>query len=416
MTDTELVIPFYSPWHAPFVQAALEGCGVAARVVSRADDEVVHLGLSSVNNDACYSAILEVGQVRSELEDPSRCALRAGAEKEAGSGTGAAAGVSAVVATPSTCVGCRADDLPYLVARAIGPLNVSVHRVHETIDELPDYAQRRIAAALVGGDVLLQTKLHVAPRATEKGRLKLNALVQRERSLAVEALAQSRSFDIEVFARNVHNGAKDLIDPQLRPPSIGVVGSSSPVFNPCMNGDLVNCIEREGCEAVLPYLAPTVCYALFQQNCTCTLLSALDELCSSLSNVSTRYPCYTVGQLKGYAKGVVPEDVTSGQGWMLAGQMLALWGSGVRNILFVSVFGCMAGHVAGQGPLKRIRELCPGINLASVEYDPGTSVVNQVNRIKLLTSIAKRSAQRAGGDGAEAPCVEAVRGECACTA
>lgn len=384
MSESLVIVPFFSPWHAPFVQAALDGCGMNVRIVADADDEVVHLGLASVNNDACYSAIMAAGQARSALEEHSdHGGVSAGA-------VGEEARVGVAVSVPSTCVHCRADDLPYLVGRALGDSASEILDIAEAIQRLPKYAQQRMAAALVGGDILLQTKLHVSAYADEEGRRALDEMVERERDLAVAALSSGKSFDIEVFARNVHQGAVSAMTRSDSIPAIGVVGSPSLVFNPGMNGELVHCIQREGCEAVLPYLSPSISYSLFQHGVSCPLAKALDELCASLPDVPTRYSCETVGQLKDHARGFIPEDVVCGAGWMLAGQMLSLWGNGVRSILYASVFGCMAGHVSGQGVLKGVRNACPSINLASVEYDPGTSVVNQVNRIKLLASIAKR--------------------------
>lgn len=385
MGESSMIVPFFSPWHAPFVQAALDGCGVNASLVADTDDNIVHLGLASVNNDACYSAIIAAGQALSVLEsspDNDRVS------DENASSAGEAGMVLSIL---SPCVHCRSDDLPYLVGRALGGSASGVLDVKETIERLPRYAQERIAAALVGGDVLLQTKLHVGARADDEGKKRLEEMVNRERQLAVAALSSGGSFDVELFARNVHRGAEAAMSFSDPVPAIGVVGSPSLVFNPTMNGELVNCIQNEGCEAVLPYLSPSISYSLFQRGVSCAMAKALDELCASLADVSTRYPCETVGQLKDRARGFVPEDVVCGSGWMFAGQMLSLWDNGVRSILYASVFGCLAGHVSGQGVLKSIRCACPSINLVSVEYDPGTSAVNQKNRIKLLASVAKRS-------------------------
>lgn len=391
MNESLMIVPFFSPWHAPFVQAALDGCGMNVRIVADVDDEVVHLGLASVNNDACYSAIMAAGQARRVLED------RLGAEGSSERAIEEKTQIGVTVSAPSTCVHCRADDLPYLMGRALGDSASEILDVKEAIKKLPKYAQQRMAAALVGGDILLQTKLHVSAYADEEGRKVLDEMVDRERRLAVDALSSGKSFDVELFARNVHQGAIPAMSLPDPAPAIGLVGSPSLVFNPGMNGELVSCIQKEGCEAVLPYLSPSISYSLFQYGVSCALAKALDELCASLAVVSTRYSCATVGQLKDHAHDFVPEDVVCGSGWMLAGQMLSLWGNGVHSILYASVFGCMAGHVSGQGVLKSIRNVCPSINLASVEYDPGTSVVNQVNRIKLLASVAKRPHPAGGG-------------------
>ena len=79
---------------------------------------------------------------------------------------------------------------------------------------------------------------------------------------------------------------------------------------------------------------------------------------------------------------------TCGEGWFLTAEMLELIESGVDNILCLQPFACLPNHVTGKGMIKKIRELHPEANIAPIDYDPGASEVNQLNRIKLMLSVA----------------------------
>lgn len=78
-----------------------------------------------------------------------------------------------------------------------------------------------------------------------------------------------------------------------------------------------------------------------------------------------------------------------GEGWFLAGEMIELINSGVPNVVCIQPFACLPNHVVGKGVIKRIREAYPEANIAAVDYDPGASEVNQLNRIKLMLSVAR---------------------------
>ena len=90
---------------------------------------------------------------------------------------------------------------------------------------------------------------------------------------------------------------------------------------------------------------------------------------------------------------MVSEWVDCGMGWALAGQALLFAEGGVDGIAYARTFGCLSGHVCGQGIMKRLREIGNGrgspVAYATIEYDPGTSALNQANRIKLLAAIAR---------------------------
>ena len=45
----------------------------------------------------------------------------------------------------------------------------------------------------------------------------------------------------------------------------------------------------------------------------------------------------------------------------------------------------------GKGVIKALRKSYPQANIAAVDYDPGASEVNQLNRIKLMLSAARKA-------------------------
>ena len=78
-----------------------------------------------------------------------------------------------------------------------------------------------------------------------------------------------------------------------------------------------------------------------------------------------------------------------GEGWFLTGEMVELITHGTRNIVCIQTFACLPNHVVGKGVIKKVRERYPQANIVAVDYDPGASEVNQLNRIKLMLSAAK---------------------------
>ena len=73
--------------------------------------------------------------------------------------------------------------------------------------------------------------------------------------------------------------------------------------------------------------------------------------------------------------------------------MIELIKSGVPNIVCTQPFGCLPNHVVGKGVIKELRHQYPDSNIVAVDYDPGASEVNQLNRIKLMLSTAGKNLQ-----------------------
>jgi predicted nucleotide-binding protein (sugar kinase/HSP70/actin superfamily) len=102
-------------------------------------------------------------------------------------------------------------------------------------------------------------------------------------------------------------------------------------------------------------------------------------------------PTTHIRELATYAEPIVSGCNQTGEGWFLTGEMLELIHSGVPNIVCAQPFGCLPNHVVGKGVIKELRRQHPESNIVAVDYDPGASEVNQLNRIKLMLSTAVKN-------------------------
>ena len=74
--------------------------------------------------------------------------------------------------------------------------------------------------------------------------------------------------------------------------------------------------------------------------------------------------------------------------------MLDLIHEGADNIICCQPFGCLPNHVVGKGVIKEIRRRYPEANIVAIDYDPGASEVNQLNRIKLMLGSAVKKLEK----------------------
>ena len=95
-----------------------------------------------------------------------------------------------------------------------------------------------------------------------------------------------------------------------------------------------------------------------------------------------------ISKLADMAKDIVSLGYQTGEGWFLTGEMLELIHNGATNIVCTQPFACLPNHVVGKGVIKELRRRHPEANIVAIDYDPGASEVNQLNRIKLMLATA----------------------------
>ena len=90
------------------------------------------------------------------------------------------------------------------------------------------------------------------------------------------------------------------------------------------------------------------------------------------------------------ADGYIDTGTKMGEGWLLTAEMVELIRTGAPNVVCAQPFACLPNHVVGKAVIKELRRRYPESNIVAVDYDPGASEVNQLNRIKLMLSTAKK--------------------------
>ncbi len=188
-------------------------------------------------------------------------------------------------------------------------------------------------------------------------------------------------------------------------PRVGVVGEILVKFHPTANNQIVDVIEREGCEAVVPGLVEFFLFGIaggiFQQparreerarraRAACAAIKKLRKPVNDALEKSSRFdPPADIYELADYASEILSLCNSMGEGWLLTAEMVELIRSGCPNVVCTQPFACLPNHVVGKAIIKELRRRYPESNIVAVDYDPGASEVNQLNRIKLMIAVAK---------------------------
>jgi predicted nucleotide-binding protein (sugar kinase/HSP70/actin superfamily) len=192
-------------------------------------------------------------------------------------------------------------------------------------------------------------------------------------------------------------------------PRVGVVGEILVKFHPTANNQIVELIESEGCEVVVPGLAEFFLYGIsgaiwqskalgrskkskYGSKASLKVVSMLRRPITQALKKSKRFDVpATIYELADYASDVLSLCNSMGEGWLLTAEMIELIHNGAPNIVCTQPFACLPNHVTGKGVIKELRRQHPESNIVAIDYDPGASEVNQLNRIKLMIAVAKEN-------------------------
>ena len=200
------------------------------------------------------------------------------------------------------------------------------------------------------------------------------------------------------------------IHEDVRKPRVGVVGEILVKYMPLANNHLVELLEREGAEAVVPDLMDFMNYSLYNGTYKKKFLSAKSDLAARAGvwairqlrkpaldalEKSKRFEApMPIEQVADLAKPFLSIGNQYGEGWFLTGEMVELIRTGAPNIVCIQPFACLPNHVVGKGVIKVLKKEYPQANIVAVDYDPGASEVNQLNRIKLMLSSAQKNMEK----------------------
>ncbi len=400
-----ILCPQMSPIHFDILESAFNACGYHFEVLSNDNRQCVDMGLKYVNNDACYPSLIVVGQIMDALLSGRYNLNRV-----------------AVIMT-QTGGGCRATNYVGFIRRALekaGMPQIPVISLNMAgIEKNPGFKLNlnlltRAAYGAVFGDIFMRCVYRMRPYEKEPGSV--NAVHQKWLKKCQDFVS-ARHLSFFTFRKMCRQIVADfdavpITDTQK--PRVGIVGEILVKFAPTANNHLVELLEAEGAEAVVPDLLDFMLYCFYNQiykadhlgmSKKAALISkagidALEFLRGSAADALKKSKHFTppvsIYHLVEYAKPIVSIGNQTGEGWFLTGEMVELIKSGVNNIVCTQPFGCLPNHVVGKGVIKALRSRYPLSNIVAIDYDPGASEVNQLNRIKLMLSTAQKNLKSAG--------------------
>ncbi len=405
-----ILAPQMSPIHFELVEVLLKNEGYNCVLMPSVDQGAVDMGLKYVNNDICYPSILVTGQIMEAVLSGKYDLSR-----------------TAVLIT-QTGGGCRATNYIALIRKALKDSGhpevpvISLTAASGLDEDNPGFKVFKPALlvkalyALLYGDLIMQLLYRVRPYEEKPGAA--DELYDRMMAEAKgELLRASRSSFYKLCQRTVDAfEALPLVNDRSKP-RVGVVGEILVKFHPTANNQVVRVIEQEGCEANVPGLVDFFLFGMtnavnmkdelgtkatsrFTHKAGIKLVEGFREPINKMLEASTRFEPYpSVWELAEKAGQVLSLCNTMGEGWLLTAEMCDLIETGTPNIVCCSPFACLPNHVVGKAVIKRLREMHPKSNIVAVDYDPGASEVNQLNRIKLMISVAKENYRNNRGEG-----------------
>ena len=395
-----ILCPQMSPIHFDLIEPAVRSCGYNLEVLQNSDRTAIDTGLKYVNNDACYPSLIVVGQIMDAL-------LSGKYDLE-----------HTAVIMSQTGGGCRASNYIGFIRRALeraGRPQIPVISLNANgMETNPGFKitlplLTKAMQAVVYGDLFMRVLYATRPYEAKAGSA--NALHEKWKAICIKSL-QKHSLSMAEFNRNIRGIIHDFDElprRDVQKPRVGIVGEILVKFSPLANNHVVELLEAEGAEAVMPDLLDFLLYCFYNSNfkadnlggkrstahlCNMgiSLLEYFRRTCRRELERSTHFlPPARIQDLASMAKHYVSLGNQTGEGWFLTGEMLELIHSGTTNIICTQPFGCLPNHIVGKGVIKGLRASHPEANIIAVDYDPGASEVNQLNRIKLMLSTAQKN-------------------------
>ncbi|WFD08999.1 2-hydroxyacyl-CoA dehydratase [Tepidibacter hydrothermalis] len=390
-----ILCPQMSPMHFKFIQEAFKSEGYNLEVIESMDKKCIDEGLKYVNNDACYPSIIVIGQMINALKS-NKYDLD-----------------NTSIMISQTGGGCRASNYIGFLRKALkdsGFSNIPVISANLSgIEKNPGFKVsislvKKVAMGCIYGDLFMRVLYKTRPY--EKVVNSANKLYD---DWTLNCFENIKNGKIGEFKKNIKDIIYDFDNLEMSyetKPKIGLVGEILVKYHPLANNNIVEMLEREGSEVVVLDLIDFFLYSIYGNIYRYDYLSG-KKINKDLSQIVIAFIEYTRNYIRKYlnkskhfnsskniyeladkASSVVSLGNQTGEGWLLTAEMIELIEDGVENIVCMQPFACLPNHITGKGVIKELKRRYPKANIVALDYDPGASEVNQINRIKLMLSTA----------------------------
>ncbi len=395
-----ILCPQMSPPHFELMQAALQSEGFNLKILPTVDKAAVDMGLKYVNNDACFPAVIVIGQLLQALK----------------SGEYDLNNTSVMIS--QTGGGCRATNYIALLRKALFDAklaNVPVISANvSSLEKNPGFKitgklLKKAVIATIYGDLLSRVLHRIRPYEKIPGSANLLYRTWMEMLKSQLEAGNYKHYDQRIM--EVVRDFDYLAINDHPKPRVGVVGEILVKYHPDANNNVVSVLENEGAEVIIPDMLDFFSYCLYDNIysyyhtggtwrakaigrwCIDYLDKCRKPAKVALKNSSRFSEPHSIDQLANLATSVISLGHHTGEGWFLTAEMIDMIKSGIPNIVCLQPFGCLPNHVTGKGMVKELKRQYPQANITAIDYDPGASEVNQLNRIKLMLAVAFKNFQ-----------------------
>ncbi len=397
-----ILIPQMAPIHFEILEAVLKNEGYKVKVLRDFTNKTIETGLKYVNNDACYPSILTVGQLIETLQskeyDLNKVALM----------------------MSQTGGGCRATNYIGFIRKALkdaGYANIPVISFNVAGLEKNSGFKITLKMAInlfkgvIYGDLLQTLLYHNRPYEINKGETE--RLVKKWLNVCKDKVIKTTPKEFNKSLYEIVNDFEKIKLNNTIKPKVGIVGEILIKYHSFGNNYIIDTLEKEGAEVVVPEFMGFVKYVMANEIAKNKYLKTgdlkakiFDKALDFVNNVEKDYRkallssnknYFVAGSIKeiaNYAEEILSTGNQTGEGWLLTGEMVEFIKNGITNIVCLQPFACLPNHVVGKGVIKTIRDKYPKANIAPIDYDPGASETNQTNRLKLMMAVAKDNLEK----------------------
>src|SRR5574344_1145946 len=400
MKDYTILLPDMSPFHMELLASAVNSEGYNFVCLKKTDEDMINNGLRYVNNDACYPSIIVIGQLLSALKSGKYDLNKT------------------CVAISQTGGGCRATNYIGLIRKALkdaGLENIPILSFNLSGLEKDQGFKitmkmlNKLIMGVIYGDLLM--KLLYQTRPYEKVNGSAEKLYRYYNNICICAVKRGNKNEFNRIVKDIIDAFNELKIKNTILPKVGVVGEILIKYHTFGNNNLVKKLEDEGMEVISPELMGFVKYCAYNNIIKSSILkegkfvSFLSQdalaIISYYEKIEKKYlsksrfrNIVNIYELSNNVQGIISTGNQTGEGWFLTAEIIELIKTDIKNIVCVQPFACLPNHIVGKAVIKKIRNIYPDSNIVPIDYDPGSSVSNQVNRIKLMISVAKDNLEK----------------------
>ena len=397
--DYQIIVPYFTPFLSPLIPALMRTEGYDVVNLPMSDAESGDWGLKYANNEVCYPATLIVGDIIKALKS-GKYDLN-----------------HTAVAMTQTGGQCRASNYVALIKKALvnagfGQVPVVSLTFGGDLENLqPGFHVNWIRilppafAAILFSDCIAKFYYASVVRELEPGQaLRLKDYYLEK---AADLIVRHRASDLYPLISEAASDFNAICREEERP-RVGIVGEIFLKFNPFAQHRVTDWLVQEGIEAMPPVMADFFLQSfvnskawqrahLEPQSWTAPMVGWLYKVVRrqirKVNRLASGFRYFTpfcdIFEEAAHAQQVITLNAQFGEGWLLPAEILSYAREGVRDVVSLQPFGCIANHIVSKGIERRIKQICPEMNILSLDFDSGVSAVNVTNRMLLFVSKLK---------------------------